>query len=249
VPPGSDLVTSTLTSFLDNFLVNVFLPQLEETLGKLSDSVFEQSDAFQQDPHWIKIARRPVFKGTTAFFSLITAFCKMLDTIPHDQALTQLIITQMMRYYDRCYDWFKSLVSYVQDGDAPTLKLAALLATGPGDIHDTMKKLWTSEGDERELTEKETGLLILQTNETPLRLDDIVVDHETISSLCVLYTSMKWLAIKIGELRHITRNDVDSSRTSINRPQNRRWTLLNDASRSQEEHHPVYLPMTNETVV
>jgi exocyst complex component 4 len=154
-----------------------------------------------------------------------------------------------MRYYDRCYDWFKSLVSYVQDGDAPTLKLAALLATGPGDIHDTMKKLWTSEGDERELTEKETGLLILQTNETPLRLDDIVVDHETISSLCVLYTSMKWLAIKIGELRHITRNDVDSSRTSINRPQNRRWTLLNDASRSQEEHHPVYLPMTNETVV
>ncbi len=40
VPPGSDLVTSTLTSFLDNFLVNVFLPQLDETLGKLSDTLF-----------------------------------------------------------------------------------------------------------------------------------------------------------------------------------------------------------------
>lgn len=250
VPPGSDVVTSTLTSFLDNFLVNVFLPQLEETLGKLCESVFEESDSFAQDPQWMNIARRPVFKGTTAFFSLITAFCRMLDTIPHDQALSQLIISQMMRYYDRCCEWFKSLVSRVQDSGDPKLKLSALLATGPGEIHDTMQRLWTAEGNEQEELEKETGLLILQTNDTPLRLDDIIVDREIVSSLCVLYTSMKWLAIKIGELRHITANDIDSSRSSMQRPQNRRWTMLNDSLlRSQDEQHAVYLPMTQETVV
>lgn len=251
VPPGSDVVTSTLTSFLDNFLVNVFLPQLEETLGKLCESVFEEADSFAQDPQWMNIARRPVFKGTTAFFSLITAFCRMLDTIPHDQALSQLIISQMMRYYNRCCEWFKSLVSRIQDSGIPKLKLSALLATGPGEIHDTMQHLWTAEGEERLQLEKETGLLILQTNETPLRLDDIIVDREIISSLCVLYTSMKWLAIKIGELRHITANDIDSSRTSLQRPQNRRWTMLNDTFlRSQDEQqHAVYLPMTQETVV
>ncbi|KAL3425644.1 sec8 exocyst complex component specific domain-containing protein [Phlyctema vagabunda] len=248
VPPGSDLVTSTLTSFLDNFLVNVFLPQLDETLGKLSDSVFEEADSFQEDSEWTKVARRPVFKGTTAFFALITAFCRMLDTIPHDQALSQLIITQMMRYYDRCYDWFKSLVSKVSDTDGSTLKLAALLATGPGDIHDTMQKLWTEEETDQHLLEKETGLLILQTNETALKPDDIIQDRETISSLCVLYTSMKWLAIKIDMLRHITRNDVDSSRPTAQKSQNRRWTLLNDPSRAQDDIS-VYLPMTQETVV
>ncbi|CAG8981332.1 hypothetical protein HYALB_00005132 [Hymenoscyphus albidus] len=249
VPPGSDLVTSTLTSFLDNFLVNVFLPQLDETLGKLSDSVFEESDSFQQDPQWTNVARRPIFKGTSAFFSLITAFCKMLDTIPHDQALSQLIITQMMRYYDRCCDWFKSLVSRVQDTEGPTMKLSALLAIGPGEIHDTMKKMWTSEGDDEQLLEKESGLLILQTNENPMRLDDIILDRETISSLCILYTSMKWLAIKVDQLRHITRNDTDSSRTSVQKPSNRRWTLLNDSSTLQDNQEPVYLPMTQETVV
>ena len=249
VPPRSDLVTSTLTTFLDNFLVNVFLPQLDETLGKLSDSVFEESDSFQQDPQWTKISRRPIFKGTSAFFALITAFCRMLDTIPHDQALSQLIITQMMRYYDRCCDWFKSLSSRVRDSDGTTLKLSALLATGPGDIHDTMQKLWTSEGGDRDLLEKETGLLILQTNETPLQPDDIITDREAISSLCVLYTSMKWLAIKIDQLRHITRNDVDSSHATVHKPQNRRWTLLNDPSRIQDEQGSVYLPMTQETVV
>jgi len=248
VPPGSDLVQSTLTSFLDNFLVNVFLPQLEETLGKLSDGVFEESDSFQQDSQWTKVARRPVFKGTAAFFALITAFCRMLDTIPHDQALSQLIITQMMRYYDRCCDWFKSLVSRVRDSEGATMKLSALLANGPGDIHDTMEKLWTSEVEDRSLLEKETYLLISQTNDTPLRLDDIILDRDTISSLCVLYTSMKWLSLRIGQLRHITRNDADSSRTAMQKPPNRRWTLLNDTARGQDDL-PVYLPMTHETVV
>jgi exocyst complex component 4 len=249
VPPRSDLVTSTLTTFLDNFLVNVFLPQLDETLGKLSDSVFEDSNSFQQDPQWTTISRKPVFKGTAAFFALITAFCRMLDTIPHDQALSQLIITQMMRYFERCYGWFKSLVSRGHDSGGPTLKLSALLATGPGDIHDAMQKVWTSEGNDRDLLEKEIGLLILQTNESPLQMDDVIMDRETISSLCVLYTSMKWLAIKIDQLRHITRNDVNSTHATMQKPHNRRWTLLNDPSRMQDQLAPVYLPMTNETVV
>lgn len=248
VPPGSDLATSTLTSFLDNFLVNVFLPQLEETLGKLSDTVFEESDSFQQDPRWTQISRRPVFKGTSAFFALITAFCKMLDKIPHDQALSQLIIRQMMTYYDRCFDWYKSLVSRIEDSDGPNLKLSALIAEGPGDIHDIMQKLWVSEGNEKPLLEKETGLLILQTNERPLRPDDIIKDRDTISSLCVLYTSMKWLAIKIENLRHITRNDIDSSRAVMHKPPNRRWTLLNDSTKEEDDQGPVYLPMTQETV-
>ncbi|RFU32222.1 hypothetical protein B7463_g4101, partial [Scytalidium lignicola] len=249
VPPSSDIVTSTLTSFLDNFLVNVFLPQLEETLGKLSDSVFEESEAFQQDPAWPTIARLPVFKGSSNFFSLITAFCKMLDTIPHDQALSQLIITQIMRYYDRCFDWYKSLVSRGRDTDNFTLKTSASLATEQSELHETMRKLWIAEGDEKDLLEKEVGLLILHSNEHPLTQQDIIMDRETISSLCVLYTSMKWLAIKIEQLRSITRSEADSSRTSIPRPTNRRWTLLNDGPRLQDSHNQVYLPMTQETVV
>lgn len=249
VPPGSDLVQSTLTSFLDNFLVNVFLPQLDETLGKLSDGVFGESDSFQQDPQWTKVARRPIFKGTAAFFTLITAFCRMLDTIPHDQALSQLIINQMMRYYDKCYDWFKSLVSRARDADGSILKFSASLANGDGAIHDTMEKIWTSDVEDKSLLEKETGLLILQTNENPLHMDDMISDRDSISSLCVLYTSMKWMSLKIGQLRHITHNNADSSRTSMQRPANRRWTLLNDAGKAQDEQLPVYLPMTQETVV
>jgi exocyst complex component 4 len=251
VPPGSDLATSTLTSFLDNFLVNVFQPQLDETLGKLSDTVFGESSAFQQDSHWHDVAKKPVFKGTTAFFEVVTAFCRMLGTIPHDQALSSLIITQMMRYYDRCFGWFKTLVTKTQESAAEgqRLRASAVMALESTEISETMKNLWTSERPEQRLLEKEIGLLIMQTNEKRLEMSDIISDRDTIASLCLLYTSMKWMGVKVQSLRHITRQDVDSSsRPGQTKQEKRRWTLLNDPNKAASEQGPVYLPMTQETV-
>ncbi|KAI3335027.1 Sec8 exocyst complex component-specific domain-containing protein [Ustulina deusta] len=251
VPPGSDLAASALTSFLDNFLVNVFQPQLDETLGKLSDSVLGEVDSFQQDSNWRLVARRPVFKGTTAFFTIVTAFCRMLGTIPHDQALSALIISQMMRYYERCSAWFKSLVAKAQDTNTASqdLRFSAELATTESEIQDTIQKLWTSDTLDRELIEKEVGLLIMRTNECPLEPSDVIQDRDVISSLCLLYTSMKWLTTKIVGLRHITRHDTDSSQPTMPKDQSRRWTLLNDPSKANgEQQDPVYLPMTQDTV-
>ena len=251
VPPGSDLATSTLTSFLDNFLVNVFQPQLDETLGKLSDTVFGEADAFLQDSEWARVAKRPVFKGATAFFTVVTAFCRMLGTIPHDQALSSLIITQMLRYYDRCFNWYKSLVTKTQSEASTTqeLRASAVMALEPSEIHETMQKLWTSdETPNLELLEKEAGLLMAQTKDKPLEASDIIQDRDTISSLCLLYTSMKWLSVKVLGLRHITGNETDSSRPTLSKPEKKRWTLLNDPNKATADEGPVYLPMTQETV-
>lgn len=62
VPPGSDIVMSTLTSFLDDFLVNVFHPQLDETLIELSAQTFIELESFNEDPHWAKHSKKPIFK-------------------------------------------------------------------------------------------------------------------------------------------------------------------------------------------
>ncbi|KAK2073716.1 hypothetical protein P8C59_007972 [Phyllachora maydis] len=228
VPPGSDLATSTLTSFLDNFLVNVFQPQLDETLGKLSDTVFGEADAFQQDSNWSLVAKRPIFKGTTAFFTVVTAFCRMLGTIPHDQALSSLIITQMLRYYDRCFSWFKALVTKTQDKttESQTLRASATIALGSGGLQETIRKLWDCESVDYTLLEKEVKLLIAQTNDSPLDVGDIIQDRDTVSSLCLLYTSLNGLP----------------------KAQKRRWTLLNDPNKAAAEEGPVTLPMTAETV-
>ncbi|KAL8692274.1 MAG: hypothetical protein Q9218_002667 [Villophora microphyllina] len=62
VPPNSDIAISTLTTFLDDFLVNVFLPQLEESVTELCAQSYMDRDAFQEDPHWQQWAPRPILK-------------------------------------------------------------------------------------------------------------------------------------------------------------------------------------------
>ncbi|PHH82998.1 hypothetical protein CDD82_4013 [Ophiocordyceps australis] len=250
VPPGSDLATGALTTFLDNFLVNVFQPQLDETLGKLSETVLGVSGSFSQDPAWRQWAPRPVFKGATAFFEVVTAFCRMLGTIPPDQALSSLIVTQMLRYYDRCFGWYRSLVTKTQDQatDSSNLRASARFSLQPGEVQETMKRLWTSEELDKELLDKEVHLLIENTNENRLEMDDVIQDRDTISSLCLLYTSMKWLAAKVSGLRHITQHETDSSRQSLPKRASRRWTLMNDPNKAVSDQGPVYLPLTQETV-
>lgn len=39
--------------------------------------------------------------------SIIREFSKMLSSIPHDQAFSQLLITQIVTYYDKCCGWYK----------------------------------------------------------------------------------------------------------------------------------------------
>ena len=123
VPPDSDIAISTLTSFLDDFLVNVFQPQLEETVAELCTQTFLDLDAFQRDANWGQKSSRPLFKvsfpmaakapellllqGTSTFFALIQAFCRLLQTIPQDPAFTQLLVSQISAYYTRCLAWYK----------------------------------------------------------------------------------------------------------------------------------------------
>ncbi|KKF93624.1 putative exocyst complex component sec8 [Ceratocystis platani] len=257
VPPGSDLATSTLTSFLDNFLVNVFQPQLDETLAKLTDTVFNEPDSFQQDQNWSMVAKKPIFKGTSSFFTIVTAFCRMLGTIPHDQALSSLLVSQMMRYYDCVFTWFKGLVTKtaqaqdssnapLPDDDIRNLRICARFALSESEINDVMHSRWTGDLNDPVLLEKETYLLVAHVAKQGLELSDIIQDKDTISSLCLIYTSMKWLAIKSQGLRHITHQETDTSQNSLPRATSQRWSLMHD--KTPDEGGPVYLPLTQDTV-
>lgn len=62
VPPDLDIAISTLTSFLDDFLVNVFLPQFEETVTELCAESHTEPDAFREDAQWRQLAPRPILK-------------------------------------------------------------------------------------------------------------------------------------------------------------------------------------------
>ena len=210
VPQNSDIVMSTLTSFLDDFLINVFHPQLDEAVSELCAQSFIEADAFQQAPHWSQHARRPVFKGTVTFHDLVKAFSKMLDDIPHDQLFTQLILAQMNIYFEKCSGWYKAMVTRAQarTQTGQRLKTAAMWAES-GELQGICEKI--REGPESEKPsllekailscpseaevyadrlEQENLYLIAQTNETPLEPFDIISDPKNVTALSLLYNSM-----------------------------------------------------------
>ncbi|CAI6333248.1 unnamed protein product [Periconia digitata] len=250
VPPSSDIVMSTLTSFLDDFLVNVFHPQLEETLIELCSQIFIDNDAFSEDPNWSQHSKKPIFKGATKFFSLITAFCKMLDNLPHDQAFSQLIITQMSTYAKKCASSYKQLVQRPQQKELTGRreKTPAAYAESTHPIGETIAQLFQMEPEKSSDTVKrEISLLLAEIEKDPPDQQDLIQDKKSLQSLCLLYASMKWLATKVAQLRFISDRATDSTRIEQGSQRHtRRWTLLTSAEQ-RSEGGAVYLPLSSDT--
>ena len=85
-------------------------------------------------------------RGTVAFLDLITAFCKMLDTIPPDQAFGQLTIDLLTSYYDKCYDWFKDLVARHNSNSTETKVSTRWARTEP--VRSSIANVWSYVGDD-----------------------------------------------------------------------------------------------------
>ncbi|PYI20744.1 hypothetical protein BO86DRAFT_417918 [Aspergillus japonicus CBS 114.51] len=248
VPVDSDLAMTTLTSFLDDFLVNVFLPQLDDTVTDLCTLTIVSPDAFTEDPQWSTVSPRPVFKGAVKLMSIIQDFSKMLSSIPPDQAFTQLLLTQIVTYYDKCCGWYKSIVTKKspRDKGEPRLKAAAGFAEA-GDVHDVVAELWGNEtNDKWALVDKEIELLLQLTSEVPLEPYDIISDPKTVVALSLLYNSMQWFASHLSQLRQII--PTSEARRPETGPPNRRWTLIG-AMKSKVDgvSQPIYLPLSQET--
>ena len=272
VPSTAHIPMSTLTSFLDDFLINVFHPQLEEAVSELCAQAMIDLEAFSEDSQWSKHAMHPIFKGTASFMALIRAFSGMLCSIPQDQMFTQVIVEQLITYYDKCHGFYKALVSRVANPDSTqnnnilSTKAAASFASS-GEVHTAAlallnhnKGTTNDKSPRSELIAQEIQALLAATKATPLSAYDIISDPKSVHQLSLLYNSMQWLASALTQLRHVESGThfgfTDSRRQSQARSV-RRWTLLSNlhglpGSSNKRLSHPgaavpVYLPLGNET--
>lgn len=271
VPPTAGVASGTLTSFLDDFLVNVFYPQLDETLLDLCSRSMTEMDAFQQHPQWQLYAQRPVFAGTVRFYELLEAFCVMLDSLPHDQSFSQLLITQMRAYYDKCYQWSRNLLQRAQrsEGSGTSLRLAAELASAsastddqpgtpnlgyrPHDINAVVVDLLRAATPDYRavLAEREAAYLLQMVKTRTLTEADLINDRKALGALCTLQVSLKWLATRCATLRYVSPRAVDTSNYQ-NGPSpssgpgghQRRWTQNFTMGSAPEG---AYLPLDSES--
>lgn len=175
----------------------------------------------------------------------------MLDNLPHDQAFSQLIVSQMNTYAQKCMGWYEALVSRSQPTSTGRRMKAAAVWAESQEMEELIARLVqlgpTDKEKFNELVENEIDLLIEAVETEPLDQADMIQDKKSIISLCLLHTSMKWLATKIAQLRHISDRASDSSRAETSgQRHNRRWTLLS-SSEPRPEGTSVYLPLSTET--
>ena len=260
VPPTSDIPMSTLTSFLDDFLLNIFHPQLEEAVTELCTQCMIDLEAFWEDPSWSKHSPHPIFKGTRAFMTLIRSFSDMLSSIPQEQMFTQLVIDQLVTYYDKCFGFYTTIVSRVDtspsnpNANTLTLKTAAALAES-GEIHDVTAEFLKASNTGpagSELVAKEVRLLQTATKTAPISSYDIISDPKSVYQLSILYNSMQWLSAALDRLRHVDNTTAKSHVRNTSKSQStRRWTLVQHLKSPNAPHAAplVFLPLNSETVI
>ncbi|PWN29329.1 hypothetical protein BDZ90DRAFT_230216 [Jaminaea rosea] len=99
------------SSFLDEFVQDVFLPQLEEKVRSLFTSAVGGHDAFQEDPATRGLGARAIVKSAANVVVLVDSLYSMLRTTPfHRESYSRLIIQTIVRYYGRCHERFRELV-------------------------------------------------------------------------------------------------------------------------------------------
>lgn len=100
------------SAFLEEFVQDVFLAQLEEKVQTLFQSAVGGPDAFQEDPTSKSALQRPVVKATANVLVLVDSLYSMLRTTPfHRESYSHLVIQTLVQFYQRCHERFRDLVT------------------------------------------------------------------------------------------------------------------------------------------
>ncbi|KAF7320273.1 Sec8 exocyst complex component specific domain-containing protein [Mycena kentingensis (nom. inval.)] len=198
LPSGAESARES-TAVLDDFVLRVYLPQLEEKVSALFHHAVTGPDAFQPDPLSSRLSPEPLLKSITHLFALINSLCAMLQTSPfHRENYSRLILGVMIQFYQRCSDRFQLLVST----DQPAL--AAQWAQRSELAPCLTEMFLTPEADlakQQQLCRQETNLEMDFLGQTAIQHSDLVVSVRNLGALASLYRSVAWFATELSGLK------------------------------------------------
>ena len=154
--------------------------------------------AFQPDTTTSRLSYQPLIKATTQLMALINSLCAMLRTSPfHKEHYTQLILTVVVEFYQRCSTRFQELIltgeQKVTDAD-PKIALAADWAQRP-DLHPCLSEIFkiseinTPKKDQ--LYRQETHLELNFVGEDGIvEKNNLIGSTRNLATLGSLYTSL-----------------------------------------------------------
>ncbi|KAJ3969790.1 Sec8 exocyst complex component-specific domain-containing protein [Lentinula raphanica] len=192
---------------LDEFVLNIYLPQLEDKVSYLFHNAISGPEAFEPDPLSKRISSEPLIRASTHLMALINSLCAMLQMTPfHRESYSRLILGVVIQFYQRCSDKFQDLVSSSASGDLlqPQVAIAAQWAqrtelmpclTGlqntPEENTSQRQQLWRQE------THLEQDFL----GQRQMASTDLIPSIRSLVSLAGMYHSITWFASELSALK------------------------------------------------
>ncbi|RHZ59662.1 hypothetical protein Glove_362g4 [Diversispora epigaea] len=267
IPPSANRSSADFTTFLDDFVFNVFLPQIGDKLFDLFQKATNEADAFQEDHDYKNFTNMPVVKSTSSLMKIVEKLCVMLHTMSnHQEEFSRMIISLLTQYYVKCFEQYQAIVtknsseseesdSRNQTGISSTWvqkdQLTEVLGQYPY-LFDSAK----NRRKRKNLCQQEIQVEMNLKNNRVIRSSELITENKKLMSLGSLYHSLKWFNAKIWEMRGRSAKSAnnamdDSGLAKINKRWSQFGELTNfDVSQKEEKNNGTQdntsLPLTGE---
>ncbi|KAJ3012377.1 UNVERIFIED_CONTAM: hypothetical protein HDU68_001241 [Siphonaria sp. JEL0065] len=236
------------TIFLDDFILSVFLPSMEERVLEYFHEFVNGTESFVTD-HNQDVAPLPLVKSVVALTVLIQAMCRTLFIMPvHQSEFIKMVEMTLVKFYEKILARYRSLmageqlhedyqgVGIISAGWACEDEVVQLLLKNtyflPGIPNPIVNKV---------LAESETFAEMNFKKERSFDRRELIFDSRTLQAVAHMHYSIDWFIAQIGHLR-VTEKSIRrippllKPRTSNIADSN---TSINDTSGSSESLPPL----------
>jgi exocyst complex component 4 len=225
--------------FIEEFLNGVFLPELQSSSRNSFAEIMTSIDAFEVDPHWQQLSKRPILQSASAFINLFQVACKVLNTGFLYREKYAMLIISTIRWLNELYRVrYNELVDAQSDDSSstPPKKLVYVLA-----VDDTLRRLASKilhgvpqSGEVIDSVDEETRIYVLKRYKPKDQGKEIsqsdLLDIDTYRTLSLMSTSLRWIALKLKKMRQVREPDKDGADSpespTLKSKMKKRWTLL-----------------------
>ncbi|KXN85672.1 putative exocyst complex component sec8 [Leucoagaricus sp. SymC.cos] len=213
LPAGLESAKAS-SGVIEEFVLKVYLPQLEEKVLDLFHLAVTGPESFQPDPLSTNLSSEPLIKASTQLMALINSLCVMLRTTPfHRENYCRLVLAVVIQFYQRCSDRFYSLTVVpshsLPNGNANAngeqgVALGAMWAQKSEITPCLTELLATPESDlmkQQQLCRQQTNIEIELLGRRPIVKEDLIPSVRNLSALSSLYRSIAWFAQQLSALR------------------------------------------------
>lgn len=206
LPSGFEAARAS-SAVLDEFVLTVYLPQLEEKVSLLFHQAVTGPEAFVPDASSTWLSAEPLVNASTTLMALINSLCVMLRTTPfHRENYARLILAVIIQFYQRCSDRLQALIASHPSVDHDTgVAIAAQWAQNPeviarlSDLHHASE----TDLDKSRLYRRERDAESQLMGDRSIGKGELISPLRNVSALCNLYRSVSWFTVGLNQLKAV----------------------------------------------